>query len=62
MSVAVLPLHFNGVHSSCTGSLSKMTSGVESETHKISNSELLTFFWNLDLHFFPPLFFNGKNC
>lgn len=57
MSVAVLPLHFNRVHSSCTGSLSKMTSGVECETHKISNPKLLMFFWNLDLHlFFSTIF------
>lgn len=59
MSVAALPLHFNQVHSSCMGSRSKMTSGVEST--KISNPELWKFFWNLDLHLFLHFLLMGKN-
>lgn len=60
MSVAALPLHFNQVHSSCTGSLSKMTCGIESETHKISYPELRKFFWNLNLHLFLHFLLTGK--
>lgn len=60
MSVAVLPLHFNRVHSSCTGSLSKITSGVESETTKALTQNCERFFGIWISIFFSPPSFNRK--